>query len=191
MRRPEFAHDGCGVEAMLVNCTFCVCALWPSRMRRTVSLEYDDNVVCYISDCIHPDLCGSALAPGGALSMSSGFMRTLGKMENDDIYAISESNLRIQWDNFPPARLNTMRYVLMKICVILYSSVELNVLTPTVKIIAILVTWIHFMMRSLMYYPNQVKKVIKQVPGKINVFTPGWNDHVKALYMAAALMERH
>ena len=31
--------------------------------------------------------------------------------------------------NFPPERLNTMTYVLMRVCVILYSSVELNVLT--------------------------------------------------------------
>ena len=42
--------------------------------------------------------------------------------------------------NFPPARLNTMRDALMRVCVISYSLLELNVLKPTVKITALLLT---------------------------------------------------
>ena len=36
-----------------------------------------------------------------------------------------------------------------------------------------------------MHYLYQVEKIIKQIPGKRNVSTPGWNDHVKNVHMAA------
>ena len=70
-----------------------MCVLWPSRISRTgfsvVGRQHwqkCSNHFTNISDCIHPDSRASAMAPGGALSISSGFIRTRGNISMGGMY---------------------------------------------------------------------------------------------------------